>query len=124
TGCITSGPESEWMVLDSAESVNCGDWPQALEDLRIDNISVLRGQQPGLFVTGVNREGNSIHYFLDFENDVDIEREMVKPLRFGLGSVLSGSATFGGKKTAVIGRDKSDKSSLAVRDVKSNAVQF
>lgn len=131
SGCaIFSGHKthSGWVVLEKSEKVACGLWPKQEQDLAINEVVVARGKQLGFLATGLNRDGSPKHYYLPFQDDVDLDAGDLIPLKLGHNAVIAGGASWGGKPLVDVvyntpQKDGSDKSSFELRNVNDNLVR-
>ncbi len=58
---------SKWYQLQQTDISECFQWPLRESDLRIDEIVPVKGQRPGLLVSGLRRNNSPFAYFSDFK---------------------------------------------------------
>ncbi len=131
-GCQLLGgrkTNSGWVVLEKTTGVECGFWPKQEKDLAVNELMLARGAKRGILSAGIKRDGSPNHYYLPFDDEVELEPETMIPLKLGRNAVLLGGAHAGGKPIVdvafnVLDKAGVEKSTFEVRNAKDNLVRF
>lgn len=120
---------SGWVVLDKAESTECGAWPKQEQDLAVSELMLVLGKQKAILSVGMKRDGSPNYYFSPWKDDVDFDAGQLQPLKLGRNSVMLGGAVLGGKPVVDVVYNATDKAgnvkaSLEVRNTRDNLVRF
>jgi hypothetical protein len=127
TGCTlfqSKKTTSGWAPLAKAKDAECGRWPMNEKDLAVNELAVLRGAKPAFLATGVKRDGSPSYYYAPFDGDVSLDTDDLVPLALGRGAVLAGALKRKGVPVVAVIYNAKGKSSLELRTVKGNLVQF
>lgn len=123
TGCTTGNTEhkSDWVVLDSAESIDCSSWPLREKDLGIDEISFYPASKSFL-VQGTSRNTSSFSYQIPFDDDYRVDLDGVPSFQIGRAAVVAGLSKIGDLDQVIVFEEKQGKTHVQFRSSKSNVI--
>lgn len=124
TGCTTGNTahKSDWVTLDSAESIDCSAWPLREKDLGINEISFYPASNSFL-IQGTSRNTSSFSYQIPFDDDYRVDLDTVPSFQIGRAAVVAGLSKIGNLDQVVVFEEKQGKTHVQFRSSTSNVIE-
>jgi hypothetical protein len=118
-----SSTKSDWIVLDQADSVACSAWPKREKDLEISDIT-FQPSTASFLVKGTNRNTSRFNYYVNFEDDEDVDPSDRPNFEIGRAAHVAGLVKVANKDQFVVFEDKHGKTQVEFRNAATNVVEL